>query len=106
MEREATRAALDAGQSPEDSLKRTRLVWQPRYSRRLTEEDARQIAQNLSGFFETLARWNSPRAESAAVEKVSETIGGVSVISSSAEGMIGSDVSTGRGEYGEVQNGA
>lgn len=52
-----------AGQEPtaddpeEDFLEHTRRVWQPHYSRELTREDARQIARNVCGFFETLARW-------------------------------------------------
>jgi len=39
-------------------LKKTLDVWQPHSEKKLTEEDARQIIQNLTGFFETLARWD------------------------------------------------
>jgi hypothetical protein len=45
-----------------DSLiDRTRQVWQSRIRRDLTDEDARQIAENVTGFFTILAEWS--RAE-------------------------------------------
>ncbi len=48
--------------NPKDELiGRTRQVWQPRFGRDLTREDARQIAANVSGFFSVLAEWS--RAE-------------------------------------------
>jgi hypothetical protein len=40
---------------------RTRQVWQPRLGRDLTDEDARQITLNVTGFFGILAEWS--RAE-------------------------------------------
>jgi hypothetical protein len=40
---------------------RTRQVWQPRTRRDLTDEDSRQIAENVTGFFSILAEWS--RAE-------------------------------------------
>ena len=40
---------------------RTLKVWQPRTGRNLTDEDARQIAENVTGFFAILAEWS--RAE-------------------------------------------
>jgi len=33
--------------------------WQPRYSRPLTDEDARQMLENVAGFFATLQRWSA-----------------------------------------------
>ena len=42
-------------------IDRTRQVWQPRIGRDLTDEDARQIAENVTGFFAILAEWS--RAE-------------------------------------------
>jgi hypothetical protein len=42
-------------------IDRTREVWQPRHGRDLTREDARQIAENVTGFFAILAEWS--RAE-------------------------------------------
>jgi hypothetical protein len=40
---------------------RIRQVWQPRIGRDLTDEDARQIMHNVTGFFGVLADWS--RAE-------------------------------------------
>jgi hypothetical protein len=41
------------------SLEETVRFWQPRYSRRLTPEDARQIVENVTGFFSVLQRWSA-----------------------------------------------
>jgi hypothetical protein len=42
-------------------IDRTRQVWQPRIRRDLSREDARQIAEHVTGFFTLLAEWS--RAE-------------------------------------------
>lgn len=42
-------------------IARTRQVWQLRMGRDLSREDARQIAENITGFFAILAEWS--RAE-------------------------------------------
>lgn len=42
-------------------LEKTIQVWQPHYSRALTLEDARAIAENVVGFFELLIRWRKER---------------------------------------------
>ena len=34
-------------------------VWQPRLRRRLSNEDAREITENITGFFTILAEWSS-----------------------------------------------
>ena len=34
-------------------------VWQPRTSSTLTHEDARQIAENVTGFFRILLEWQA-----------------------------------------------
>jgi len=47
-------------------LDRTCQVWQPRLRRDLSPEDARQIAENLAGFFELLAEWSRAEASAAA----------------------------------------
>jgi hypothetical protein len=39
-------------------IDRTRKVWQPRIGRNLTNEDARQISENVTGFFAVLAEWS------------------------------------------------
>jgi hypothetical protein len=40
-------------------LDETIAFWQPRVGRELSREDARQILENLTGFFRTLARWEA-----------------------------------------------
>ncbi len=47
----------DAGKQ----MARTRQIWQPRMGRDLTDENAREIMQNVTGFFGVLAEWS--RAE-------------------------------------------
>jgi hypothetical protein len=41
-----------------DFKQRTLDLWRPRTSRLLTEEDAREMADNVSGFFRLLAGWD------------------------------------------------
>lgn len=45
-------------------IARARQVWQPRMGRDLTDEDARQIMHNVTGFFGVLREWS--RAETLA----------------------------------------
>ncbi len=57
-----------ADDKPKDELiRRTRQVWQPRLRRDPSGEDARQIAENATGFFAVLAEW--ARAEMPAPAK-------------------------------------
>lgn len=46
-------------------LDRTIQLFQPRMNRPLSREDARQIVENMTGFFQTLAEWE--RAERAGI---------------------------------------
>ena len=39
-------------------IDRTREVWKPRLGRDLSREDARQIVENVIGFFAILAEWS------------------------------------------------
>jgi hypothetical protein len=39
-------------------IDRTRKVWKPRLGRDLSREDARQIAENITGFFSILHEWS------------------------------------------------
>jgi hypothetical protein len=41
----------------QEAIDRILAVWQPRTTRVLSDEDARQIAENLTGFFQTLLDW-------------------------------------------------
>ena len=60
------RGAEDHGTASDtvDKNKNSKLIretlefWQPRTSRKLTEEDARQIIQNTVGFFRVLHEWD------------------------------------------------
>ena len=42
-----------------DQVRAALRLWQPRASRPLSGEDAREIAENLLGFFRVLAEWDS-----------------------------------------------
>ena len=42
-------------------IDRARQIWQPRVGRNLTHKDARQISENITGFFSIIAEWS--RAE-------------------------------------------
>jgi hypothetical protein len=39
-------------------IARAREIWQARVERKLTDEDVRQIVENVSGFFSILAEWS------------------------------------------------
>lgn len=54
---------VDKNKNPK-LIRETLEFWQPRTSRKLTEEDARQIIQNTVGFFRVLHEWD--RADKAA----------------------------------------
>ena len=43
---------------PPDLLDHTLAVFQPRTSRKLSREDAREIVENLTGFFRVLKDWD------------------------------------------------
>jgi hypothetical protein len=53
-------------------IDRTRNVWQPRTGRQLTGEDARQIAENVTGFFSILAEWSSTEISTPASDGVEQ----------------------------------
>ncbi len=43
-------------------IRRTPEIWQPRTGRDLTDEDARQISENVTGFFAILTEWSQTSA--------------------------------------------
>ena len=56
------RSSIKPSHAANDNLiGRTRQFWQPRTRRDLTDEDARQIAENVTGLFSVFAEWS--RAE-------------------------------------------
>ena len=42
----------------DELIARTRDVWQPRLGRKVTCDEAKQIAASLTGFFAVLAEWS------------------------------------------------
>ncbi|MFG1288423.1 hypothetical protein [Xanthobacter versatilis] len=67
---------LDAANDNElgRQVARTRQVWQPRLGRDLTAEDARQIMQNVTGFFGLLAEWRRAEKLAAANDCAAPTV--------------------------------
>jgi hypothetical protein len=58
----AVRSSVKPSHAANDNLiDQTCQVWQPRVGRDLNPEDARQIAENVTGFFAILTKWS--RAE-------------------------------------------
>jgi hypothetical protein len=47
-------------------IDRTIAVWQPRLRREISREEARQIAENATGFFSVLHEWSRGEASAAA----------------------------------------
>jgi hypothetical protein len=59
-----------------DFLEHTIDVWQPYTDRPLTREDAREIAQNVTGFFRILREWaEEERTAATSVACASDTDG-------------------------------
>ena len=48
----------------DELIDQTLAVWQPRSAQRLTREDARQIVENIAGFFQLLAGWDEVARQS------------------------------------------
>jgi hypothetical protein len=46
-------------ENPRQGLEETLVFWQPQTSRRLNAEDARQIIENITGFFRQLDTWDA-----------------------------------------------
>lgn len=68
---------LDAAKDNEAGklLARTRQLWQARIGRDVTDEDARQIIYDITGFFRVLAEWSRAErlaANDAGVAKANE----------------------------------
>lgn len=61
------------GRHPSDRLlDETIAIWQPRSRRKLTHEDAREILENLTGFFQVLSVWQREERAKEAEEKLPE----------------------------------
>jgi hypothetical protein len=53
-------------------IERTHQLWTPRFGRDLNREDARQIAENLTGFFAILAEWSLAERSAAANDNTAQ----------------------------------
>lgn len=51
-------AGVDLTPAPCDFVEETRAFWQSRTDRTLTREDAREIIENMTGFFRILLEWD------------------------------------------------
>jgi len=49
----------------EDFIDETLKLWQPRTSQQLNYEDARQIIENVTGFFNVLLEWEKAERQSS-----------------------------------------
>jgi hypothetical protein len=49
-------------------IARTKETWQPRAACSLSDEDAREIAENVTGFFRLLLEWEAREKERTARE--------------------------------------
>jgi hypothetical protein len=58
-------------ETKEQFIGRTLEVWQPRTSKLLTPEDARQVVENVAGFFRILTEWDA--AEQRTASQIAET---------------------------------
>ena len=58
-EKPAVRSSMKPSHATNNNLiDRARQIWQPRVGRNLTHKDARQISENITGFFSILAEWS------------------------------------------------
>lgn len=55
-------------QAPPQLIARTKETWQPRAARSLSDEDAREIAENVTGFFRLVLEWEASEKERKARE--------------------------------------
>jgi len=56
--------------------------WQPHYNQTLTPEDAREIVENVTGFFRILAEWRRRVQEDNELEKQEPTDQEIEVLTS------------------------
>ncbi len=59
----------------DDLIDETIALFEPRYGRKITREEAREILANLTGFFEILLEWDREAKAKAAQEATVTTSG-------------------------------
>ena len=57
-------------QGQKEAAEQTLAFWQPRSSRRLSAEDARQMIENVTGLFSQLSAWDGQGQSTALVDSV------------------------------------
>ncbi len=55
-------------EAKDNLIHRTVGVWEPRFNRRLSAEEARKIAENTVGFFTVLLEWEAREQENHGTE--------------------------------------
>ena len=66
---------VDASKAKNLLITRTLAIFQPRSTRALNQDDARQIAENMCGFFQTLNEWAWASGIRPAVPRPKERMG-------------------------------
>lgn len=59
---------LRMNQGESQLIAHTKAAWQPRTANNLSDEDAREIAENVTGFFKLLEEWEACEKERTARE--------------------------------------
>lgn len=60
--------SLRMNQRESQLIARTKELWQPRTAHNLSDEEAREIAENVTGFFKLLREWEASENERTARE--------------------------------------
>jgi hypothetical protein len=82
-------------------IERTRQVWQPRLQRDLGPEDARQIVENITSFFNILAEWSQAEMPRSANDNVRPEVRGAESESALARLSAGSSRTCLRDEFAD-----
>lgn len=64
LRQEPNSSSASAEDTKRDLLKETIKTWQPHTHRLLTDEDAREITENMVGFFKILQEWETKERKS------------------------------------------
>ena len=64
----------DCAVASDDLIDQTIALFEPRYGRKITREEAREILANLTGFFEILLEWDlEPKAKTSQAATVTSS---------------------------------
>jgi hypothetical protein len=62
------------------AVESTIVFWQPRISKAMTAEDARQINENIAGYFSLLAAWDADRSSTEALQLINSKVTEISSV--------------------------